>query len=308
MWFRNLQIYRLSENWEMDAETLERQLEKRPFQRCGSQEEQTRGWISPTSDDFLLHRVGKQWLISLGVEQRILPAAVVKQEAEERAEEMAAEQGFKPGRKQMKELREQITQEFLPRAFTRRNKVFAWIDPVGGWLGVDAPSQLRAEDVLEHLRQTLDVLPLRLIRSEQSPANAMADWLAAGEGPPGFTIDQDCELRSVTEEKAAVRYVRHNLDADEVRSHLEAGKLPTRLAMTFDDRLSFVLTDKLEIKRLEFLDVVKEQLEDANDEDARALFDAGFALMTAELTRMLPSLIEVLGGECQADGEQRKAA
>lgn len=308
MWFKNLQIYRLPQNWNIDAETIESQLAGRRFHPCGSQDQETRGWVSPTGDDVLVHRVGGHWLIALGFEQRLLPASVVKQEAEERAEEIAAQQGYKPGRKQMKELREQIMQEFLPRAFTRRRKVFAWIDPAGGWLGIDAPSQARAEDVLEMLRQSVDSLPLALVRTERSPSSAMADWLAAGEAPAGFTIDQDCELRSVTEEKAAVRYVRHTLEGEEVRGHLEAGKMPTRLALTFEERVSFVLTEKMEIKRLDFLDVVKEKVEESGAEDARALFDAGFALMTGELRELLPAVIDALGGEIKVAEPLAQAA
>jgi recombination associated protein RdgC len=297
MWFKNLQLYRLPVSWNVSVDDLEQQLARRRFQPCGSQDMESRGWISPTGDDVLVHRVGGQWLLALGVEQRLLPSSVVKQEAAERAEELAERQGYKLGRKQMKELQEQITQEFLPRAFTRRRKVFAWIDPMSGWLGIDAPSQARAEDVLEILRQTLDSFPLALLRTELSPTGAMADWLAGGEAPAGFTIDQDCELKSVTEEKAAVRYVRHTLEGDEVRAHLEAGKMPTRLALTFDERVSFVLTEKLEIKRLDFLDVIKEKLEGADSDDARALADAEFALMTGELAPMLAAVVEALGGE-----------
>jgi len=300
MWFKNLQVYRLPAGWDISAETLEDQLARKRFVPCGSQDQETRGWVSPTGDEFLLHRVGGQWLIALGLEQKLLPSSVVKQEAEERAEDIAARQGYKLGRKQMKDLREQVMQELLPRAFTRRRKVFAWIDPVGGWLGIDAPSQARAEDVLEALRQSLDTLPLGLLRTERSPTGAMADWLAGGEAPAGFTIDQDCELRSVSEDKAAVRYVRHPLEGDEVRAHLAAGKLPTRLALTFDDRVSFVLSEKLEIKRIDFLDVVREKLDEQGADDARALFDGGFALMTGELGRLLPALIDALGGELNA--------
>ncbi|MCK9987637.1 MAG: recombination associated protein RdgC [Azoarcus sp.] len=297
MFFRNLQIYRLPEMWAATAEALEGQLARKRFQPCGNQDQETRGWLSPTGDDVLVHRVGGQWLIALGFEQRLLPSSVVKQEAEERAEALSLQQGYRPGRKQMKDLREQVMQEFLPRAFVRRSKVFAWIDPVGGWLGVDAPSQPRAEDLLEVLRQTLDSLPLALVRTELSPTSAMADWLAGGDAPAGFTIDRDCELRSVSEDHAAVRYMRHPLEGDEVRDHLSAGKLPTCLALTFDDRVSFVLTERLEIKRLDFLDVVKEKLDEQGADDARALFDAGFALMTGELRRLLPALVAALGGE-----------
>ncbi|AWI78922.1 recombination-associated protein RdgC [Parazoarcus communis] len=300
MWFKNLQLYRLPAGWDMSIEKLEEQLAKKPFNPCGSQDMESRGWLSPLGNEVLVHAVGGQWLISLGFEHRLLPSSVVKQEADERAAEMADQQGFKLGRKQMKDLREQVAQELMPRAFTRRRRLHAWIDPVGGWLAVDAPSQARAEDVIEELRHCLDSFPLTLVRTERSPVSAMADWLAGNEAPAGFSIDQDCELRSVTEDKAAVRYVRHPLEGDEIKGHLEAGKLPTRLALTFDDRVSFVLTDKLEIKRIDFLDVVRDQI-DGQAEDEEALFNAEFALMTGELGQLLPAVVEALGGELKQE-------
>jgi recombination associated protein RdgC len=300
MWFKNLQLYRLPAGWDMSIEKLEEQLAKKPFNPCGSQDMESRGWLSPLGNDVLVHSVGGQWLIALGFEHRLLPSSVVKQEADERAAEMADQQGFKLGRKQMKDLREQVAQELMPRAFTRRRRLHAWIDPVGGWLAVDAPSQARAEDVIEELRHCLDSFPLTLVRTERSPVSAMADWLAANEAPAGFSIDQDCELRSITEDKAAVRYVRHPLEGDEIKAHLEAGKLPTRLALTFDDRVSFVLTDKLEIKRIDFLDVVRDQI-DGQAEDEEALFNAEFALMTGELGQLLPAVVEALGGELKQE-------
>ena len=274
MWFKNLQVYRLPANWDMSVERLEEQLAKKPFHPCGSQDMESRGWLSPLGNEVLVHAVGGQWLVCLGFEHRLLPSSVVKQEADERAEELAEQQGFKLGRKQLKELREQVTQELMPRACTRRRRMFAWIDPINGWLVVDEASQSKAEDMLEQLRHTLDSFPLTLLRTELSPTSAMADWLAGGEAPAGFTIDQDCELRSVAEDKAAVRYARHPLEGDDVKGHLEAGKLPTRLALTFDDRISFVLTEKLEIKRLDCLDIVRDQVGEADKDDAEALFNA----------------------------------
>jgi len=299
MWFKNLQIYRLPAPWPIAIDALEDQLGRKRFQPCGSQDLESRGWVAPAHDERLVHAVGGQWLISLGLEAKLLPSSVVKQVAEERAEEIEAAQGYKPGRKQMKELKEQVMQELLPRAFSRRRKVGAWIDPQDGWLVIDAPSPTRAEDVLETLRQTLDGFPLALLRTERSPGSAMAEWLASGEAPGGFTIDQDCELRAVTEDKAAVRYVRHTLEGDEVKAHLTAGKLPTRLALTFDDRISFMLTEKGEVKRVQFLNVVQEQL-DGGAESAAELFDAHFALMTGELRRLIPAVVGSLGGELKA--------
>ncbi|MDR2014492.1 MAG: recombination-associated protein RdgC [Azoarcus sp.] len=294
MWFKNLQIYRLPAGWKITSASLEACLNARPLQPCGSQNIESHGWVPPRNDAALLHAAGGQWLMAFGVESRLLPASVVRQEAEDRAAVLAGKQGYRPGRGKMKELREQVTQEFLPRAFTRRHRIRVWIDPVNGWLGIDTPSTARAEEVIECLRKTIDHFPLVLLRTVRSPGSAMADWLVGG-APASFTVDQDCELRSVGEEKATVRYTCHPLDGSEIKNHLTTGKAPTRLALTFNDRVSFVLTEKLEIKRLDFLNGVREEL--GGGEDDEAMFDAEFALMTGELAHLLPALIKALGGE-----------
>ena len=296
MWFRNLQLYRLPTPWAIDLASLEEQMARGPFVKCPSNQPLSRGWVSPSRDGALVFALDRQWLLALAVEQRLLPASVVIEEVRERAEAIEVQQGYAPGRKQLKELRERVTEELMPRAFTRRRSTFVWIDPQNGWLCVDASSPARAEEVIEHLRHCLDEFPLALLHTQVSPASAMADWLAGGDAPAGFTIDRDCELMASGDEKSAVRYVRHPLEGDEIKAHLASGKLPTRLALTWDDRISFVLTEKLEIKRLAFLDLLKEQAE-RSAEHADEQFDADFALMTGELSRFLPQLVEALGGE-----------
>lgn len=298
MWFKNLQLYRLPAPWKLELAALVEQLARGRFVPCGSQDPMTRGWVPPRGGE-LVHSVGGQWLLMLAVEQRLLPSSVVNQEVQERAEKIALEQGYPPGRKALRDLKDRVTEELLPRAFTRRRKTPVWIDPVHGWLGVDAASLQKAEEALEHLRQCLDDFPLALVQTQMSPTAAMADWLAGGDAPAGFTVDRDCELKAMDDEKAAVRYVRHPLGDEvgaEIKAHLTAGKLPTRLALTWDDRISFVLTEKGEIKRLAFLDVLQENAEQGA-ENAEEIFDAEFAMMTGEFARFIPALVDALGGE-----------
>ena len=299
MWFKNLQIYRLATPWAIDLAKLEEQLQRGEFVRCPSNQPLSRGWVSPRKDGALIYSNNRQWLLALAVEQRLLPSSVVNEEAQERAAQITEQQGYAPGRKQMKEIKERVTEELMPRAFTRKRSTFVWVDPQNGWFVVDASSQAKAEEVIEHLRNCLDEFPLKPLHTQVSPQSAMADWLAGGDAPAGFTVDRDCELKSVGEEKSAVRYVRHPLGDEvggEIKAHLVAGKLPTRLALTWDERVSFVLTEKLEVKRLAFLDLLKEEAE-KNAEHANEQFDADFALMTGELVRFLPDLLAALGGE-----------
>jgi recombination associated protein RdgC len=246
----------------------------------------------------LLVSVNRQWLIALGIEQKLLPGSVIRQYTQSRLDELEVKQGFKPGRAQARDMREQVTAELMPRALVTRRLVYAWIDPINRWLVIDAASPAKAELVLEHLKLTLDDLPFKLLRTRSAPGTAMTGWLAGNEAPAGFSIDRDCELRAAGEEKATVRYVRHTLDGKEIGGHIAAGKAVTRLALTWHDRISFVLTEQLQVKRLAFLDVLKEAAEKQAD-GGDDLFEANFVLMSGELAPLLADLVSALDGEAE---------
>jgi recombination associated protein RdgC len=297
MWFRNLQIFRLNPAWSYDTDALAVALQRGLFQGCGATDRVARGWVPPRGNDGeLVFPVERQQLIALGVEQKLLPVSVVRQYAQAKLTEIEAAQGYKPGRKQAREVIDQLEIELLPRAFVKRGLTYVWIDPVNRWLLVDAASSTRADEVMEHLKLSLGELPVTLVKTQLAPGAAMTQWLAAGTAPGSFTIDRDCELRSAVEERAAVRYVRHNLDSDEVRSHIAGGKSATRLALTWNERVAFVLTEQLQIKQLAFLDLLKEDAE-RQGENADDLFAANFTLMCGELAQLLGHLVDVLGGE-----------
>ena len=296
MFFKNLHPYRLSPEWPITLDALREQLATKPFKPCGSQDHESRGWVPPFDGGELVHAIGDNWLVCMQTEAKLLPPAVINKEADKRAAEIKEQQGFKLGRKAMNELREQITTELLPRAFTRIRKTFAWMNVGAGWLVVDAASEKKAEDVLELLRHSLDTFPLALLRTERSPMSAMADWLAGG-APDGFTLDQDFALQSISEDRARATFKGHDLEETHIDELLAAGNLPIKLAMTFDDRISFVLTESGALKRIDFLDVIRDQVKADEHEDAQSIFDAEFALMTGELLRLLPAIVAAMGGE-----------
>ncbi len=296
MWFKNLQIFRLSANIDITADSLTDQLSQYVLQPCSAMEQQRVGWVAPTGNGPLVHSVNRQMLIALGSEKKLLPASVINQAANERIAELEAQQGFRPGRKQVKEIKELVTETLLPQAFRIRGRTLAWINPMGGWLVIDASNITKAEELIGLLcKSTQDISPMPL-RVNQAPATAMTEWLAANEAPSGFSVDLDAELQSPSQSKSTVRYVRHTLDVEEVNRRIEEGKQCTRLALTWNDRVSLMLTDQLIIKKLSFLDIVME--ESATHADTvEEQFDADFALMTGELSLLLTDLIAALGGE-----------
>ncbi|MYM29496.1 recombination associated protein RdgC [Duganella sacchari] len=298
MWFKNLQIYRLPAPWAYTPEQLEAALATQAFTPASSNELLRQGWDTPRPNGGLVHVVNKQMLILLGAEKKLLPNSVINQVAKARAAEMEEAQGFAPGKKAMKELKERVADELLPRAFSIRSNVWTWIDPVNGWLVVDAASPAKADEVIKLLLKAVDRMPLESLRVQRSPVGVMTEWLQTDEAPAGFTVDMDTELRATGESKAAVRYVKHSLDPEEVRRHIANGKQCTRLAMTWDSKISFVLTESLAIKGVKPLDVLDEKDAGVRNDDER--FDGDFMLMTGELAKMMADVVEALGGEAKA--------
>lgn len=296
MFFRNLFLYRLAPGARLDPEYLEERLGRLPLGRCGARDMHTLGWVSPAGDGALVRSVHSQMLIALGVEQKLLPVSVIKDAAAERAAMVAARQGHPVGRRQMRDIKDQVTDELLPRAFARRTTTHAWIDPESGLMAIDAGACARADAVIEVLRATLEDMPCKLVQTQVGPGAAMTKWLAGDDPPAGFTLDRELELRVPDANRATVRYVRHPLDGEDIRRHIAAGKTVVRLGLTWRDRVSFVLNDALQVKRLDFLEVA-ERAGEPQGEDAAERIDLEFTLMAGDLSRLIAELLEALGGE-----------
>lgn len=298
MWFKNLSIFRLTQHWNMPVQTLSDMLARFEFTPCGASEESSYGWTYPRPDGDLVYSANGQWLLNFRTEKKLLPAGVVNEVAKQRAAEIEEKQGFAPGRKAMKDIKERTRDELLPRAFTTMTDVKVWIDPVNGWLVIDTASTAKADEILKVMLKAIDRLPVNGFSVRTAPASAMTGWLVENKAPADFTIDQDAELSSVTEDKATVRYVRHTLDESEVNRHISAGKQCKKLALTWNDRISFVLDASLNIRKVKALDILDEQKDKGANAEER--FDADFILMTSELNQMLEAVAFALGGENNA--------
>ncbi len=303
MFFKNLCIYRLPQGWNVPAPELEAQLEGRPLQPCGHFDMSSRGWVPVGPTARLLHTVGDHQLIALGVEQKLLPASVIRQVAADRAVDIAAEQGYPVGKRQMRELKLRVTEELRAQALVKRRVTHAWIDRANGRFIVEAASPARAEEVIETLRETLGSFAVVPADAARSPRAAMAAWLVTGQVGPRLGIDQDLELQATDQSKASIRHSHHAFDSGQVRQHLSAGFAVAKLGLTWNARVAFMLTDKLLVKRVQFLELEKSG-EESQGVDPQEQFDIDFVVMSGELTALLGDLLEALGGEA----EQQAAA
>lgn len=302
--FKNATVYRLPAGWAPEVAEMEEALQREPFAPCSAQEDKSIGWAPPRGDAHgpLVESVGGQRILRLMIETRQVPTAVVRRLLEERLAEIEASTGRKPGRKESRDLFDDIQQSLLPQAFPKTASVWVWLDLRAGALWLDTASQAKADETITALVRALPGFAPRLLQTQTSPQAAMTAWLLVvdtEDGPAHLHIGRECELKSADEFQSVVRYTRHPLQTEEVRRHIAEGKLPTRLALEWEGRVAFTLTEGLALKKIAFLDGVFEDNASAEDEGG---FDADVALATGELSGLLADLVQALGGEAAPVG------
>ena len=297
MWFRNARPYKLPGRLGIDASELSQRLSRRPFQPCRPSQPTSSGWVAALSDEAtdFVHKAGDYWLVRLQREERLLPASVIRSEVNSRIQEIQTGQGRRVQRKERLDIVDEVTQDFLPRAFTKSQHLEALINDKAGWVWVNTASAARAEDLLSLLREGLGNLPVTLPDTQKSPVVIMSQWLLNGGLPEGLSIGGDVDLEDPQEEGGVVRVRGMYLESDEIRRHIESGKQAVRLALSWQDQVDFVVDKDLSLRRIR----VSDELKGINEElyeDVLARRDADCLLMGETLSTLQTAIAKTFGG------------
>jgi recombination associated protein RdgC len=301
MWFKNIRAYRLTSPFTLAPEQLAEQLAQRAFTPCAKSQALALGWVAPLGgeDGGLVHAAAGRMLVKLKREEKLLPSTVVRELLDEKVAEIETAQARKVYRKERLNLKDEIIQDCLPRAFTRSASVYAYVDTRANWVFVDAASATRAEELLNLLRECIGSFPVLLPQVNSAPVAVMTGWLLHRNLPQDFELGQECELREPGEEGGVVRCRGVDLLSEEVETHLHAGKQVARLSLGWDERLQLVLAEDLCLRRLKFADELMKENEDIAEGDEAARMDADFALMADAIGTLQERILTVFGGEAE---------
>lgn len=300
--FKNAIIYRLTNPMQLMAHlpTLEDSLCAFQFNPCGSQDMARTGWVPATEQHrTLVHQANGQYLLTIQKQEKIIPGPVIKQHLNARIAKLEAEQARKLKKTEKDSLKDEVLHSLLPRAFVKNNRTQLWIDITNGLIVVDAPSAKRAEDALALLRKSLGSLPVVPLTIEKPVELTLTDWVRSGLVPAGFAMGDAAELQHILTDGGVAKVKKQDLTSDEIKTHIEAGKVVTKLALDWQQRIDFTLSDSMTLNRLKFCDELRDQNDDIDREDILARFDADFTLMTGELQALIKQLITALGGEAK---------
>ncbi|MBK1735554.1 recombination-associated protein RdgC [Halorhodospira abdelmalekii] len=300
MWFRNLLFYRLREPVAYDPEAAEQRLANLHFTPCGAFEAQRSGFVPPLGPQApLVHAAAGCLLLLLQEESKLLPATVVREALAERVTALEAAEHRKVRKRERERMRDEVVADLLPRAFSRHKRIWGYIDTEAGFLVVDAGSEKQAEHFIEQLREAWGDLQLAPPQTELAPGTVMTRWLAQRQTPSDVELGEEAVLEDPSAEGGEVRLKRQDLTSAEIQAHIEAGKRVRALALTWGERLSGVLDGELALRRLKFLELIREQAGDRDPESEAERLDADFVLMALEVRGLLPRLLEWFGGEQQ---------
>jgi recombination associated protein RdgC len=292
MWIRNLCVYQSADPFPWSGQQLDEKLSNLQCPKISQQQLNVDGFVRPLKgyDNFI--HASEQLLYGVWQEtSRLLPGGVIKEELEERLDAIEARDGRRPGRKEKAALKDEITFELMPRAFTRQRRVGFLIDLSRHRILIDSPSESRAEQVITCLRKALGTLPVSRADATVSPAMLMTEWVKTPAAlPEGLALGDRCELKGSGDEAASVRFTSFDLSQEEILNHIEAGLQVIKLNLSFRDEIELDLTDSLQIKRLRPLDLIREHLDNVEGEDALAELMARISLQGESLRRLMDVL------------------
>ncbi len=294
MFFRNLTLFRFPTTTRLDD--LDTGLDQCQLKPVGPLELSSRGFISPFGRDAeaLSHRLGDAIWLTVGGEDRLLPGSVVNDMLARKLAEIEQKEGRKPGGRTRKRIKDELITDLMPRAFIKPSRTDALLDLEHGIVVIDSSSRKSAENVCSEIRRALGSFPALPLNAEVAPRSILTGWIAGEPLPDGLSIGDECELRDPVDQGAVIKVQRMDLHSDEIARHLETGKQVTRLALTLDDHVSFVLGEDLVVRKFKLLDGAVDQLESTDRDDVRAELDARFALMSAEVKRLFNVLESAL--------------
>src|SRR5690606_5671564 len=126
--FRNLTLFRFSPS--LDLSHLAEGPAETTLKPVGPLELSSRGFVSPFGRDAeaLSHRIGDAIWPTMGGEDRLLPAAVLNDLLARKLAEMEQKEGRKPGGRLRRQMKDELVQDLLPRAFVRAGRTDALLD------------------------------------------------------------------------------------------------------------------------------------------------------------------------------------
>jgi recombination associated protein RdgC len=293
MWFKQAQIFQLTNAIPFQSQALEDKLEPLAFRPCLPSFASGHGWTSPQEQEgaALVHAANGYLLICMQLEEKVLPATVIRQELNERVSDIQTQQERKVSQKEKRELKEEIIIAFLTRAFSKLSRVYGLIDTKNDWLILDTTSASRIEKFLALFKKSMGETTYQSIETKKV-APELTQWVSQGHAPKAFAIDQSCVLRDPQQQTRTVRCQHQDLSVEAIQAFLADGFEVHQLLLNWQDKMTFTLVDDFTLKAIRYHEEVISLAKDSYSETEQEQFDADFFIVTELLSELFALLLK----------------
>jgi len=294
--FKNIIAFRFNKPFEVDAAALESAMADFKFSPCSSQDISKFGFSNALGKqgNTLVHSAECYHMVAVTKEAKMLPSLVVKEALDAKVELIEQVEGRKLAKKEKDSLKDEVIQDLLPRAFTRQSVTRALIMPESQLILVDSSSYSKAEDLLALLRKAIGSLPVIPLSYKTPIESTLTKWIEASAAPSPFEVQHEAELRC--DETGIARFKDQDLREDEVLAHIETGKQVHKLALNYEQSMSFIACSDGSLKRIKFAEEFMASNDEVGTDNVAARLDADFILCAKEFSGLMGDLAVDFGG------------
>lgn len=295
MWFKQIQVLQINSSIHFSIENLKKNLESLAFRPCLPSMENSMGWISPIDSDEtnapLCRSINNYIMLCLQIEEKILPAAVIRQELNKKIKKIALEEDRRVRNSEKLSLKDEVKITLLPRAFTQYTKIYAYIDTKHSRIILGTISKKRTEQFINLFKKSIteQISPIEI--AKLSPI--ITHWIKNHDYPSIFSIEKSCVLQDPNQHSRVIRCQHQDLFSNSILSLIKDGCEIKQLALNWQDRVNFIFSDDFTLKSLKFQDDIKEQANEMEPETKEQQFDADFLIMTETVSHLLNDLFSI---------------
>jgi recombination associated protein RdgC len=121
----------------------------------------------------------------------------------------------------------------------------------------------------------------------------MTRWLKNQQYPTSFAIEKACMLQDPKQEGRIIRCKEQNLFDDGIQSLIKDGCEAVQLALSWQDRVEFVLTNDFSLTSIQFADEIIAQVKELEAETDQQRFHADFVIMAGVFQALLTELLDL---------------
>lgn len=291
MWFKQVQVFQLKSPVDYTKEEIQKKLETLAFTPCLPSMPFAAGFVSPIEEEenVLVRAIPGYRMICVQIEEKILPAIVVRQALQEKIKQIELYENRKVYQKEKLSLKDTITATLLPRAFSKFTRVYAYLDLKHHWLVLGTDNEKKSEQVLSLFKKAFTD-KVHLLELKKIPTILTA-WLMNQDYPMSFSIEKNGVLYDPKQQNRIIRCQQQDLSASSIKTLLQEGYEVKQLSLCWQDRVHFVLSHTFSLTGIKYTDAVKETVEELKPDTSQQTFDANFLMMTDALLNLLTELL-----------------